>query len=156
MTDTVSRAREWIEADPDPTTKAELERIIKSGDREELEDRMNGTLTFGTAGIRGVVEAGSNRLNRAAIIRTTAGLAEYLLAITTEEDRLVVIGRDARPSSPVFMKDTVGVLVAAGFEVRYFQDPTPTPLVAYAGKKTSRLSCEPSRTSSGAGQTFPW
>ncbi len=133
MTDTVSRAHDWIEADPDPTTKAELERIIKSGDREELEDRMNGTLTFGTAGIRGVVEAGSNRLNRAAIIRTTAGLAEYLLASTTEEDRLVVIGRDARPSSPVFMKDTVGVLVAAGFEVRYFQDPTPTPLVAYAG-----------------------
>ncbi len=133
MTDTVARAREWIDADPDPKTKAELERIIQSGDRGELEDRMNGTLTFGTAGIRGVVEAGSNRLNRAAIIRTTAGLAEYLLAITTEEDRLVVIGRDARPSSPVFMKDTVGVLVAAGFEVRYFQDPTPTPLVAYAG-----------------------
>ncbi len=137
MTDTVSRAREWIEADPDPTTKAELERIIKSGNRDELEDRMNGTLTFGTAGIRGVVEAGSNRLNRAAIIRTTAGLAEYLLANTTEEERLVVIGRDARPSSPVFMKDTVGVLVAAGFEVRYFQDPTPTPLVAYAGLSLS-------------------
>ena len=133
MTDTVSRARDWIEADPDPITKAELTRIIESGDHAELEDRMNGTLTFGTAGIRGVVEAGSNRLNRAAIIRTTAGLAAYLLANTADEDRVVVIGRDARPSSPVFMKDTVGVLVAAGFEVRYFQDPTPTPLVAYAG-----------------------
>ena len=133
MPNTVSRAREWIEADPDPTTKAELTRIIESGDSAELEDRMNGTLTFGTAGIRGVVEAGSNRLNRAAIIRTTAGLAEYLLANTTDDGRVVVIGRDARPSSPVFMKDTVGVLVAAGFEVRYFQDPTPTPLVAYAG-----------------------
>jgi phosphomannomutase len=133
MTDTVSRARAWIEADPDPMTKAELVRVIESGDREDLEDRMNGSLTFGTAGIRGVVEAGSNRLNRAAIIRTTAGLAAYLLANTTNEDRLVVIGRDARPSSPVFMKDTVGVLVAAGFAVRYFQDPTPTPLVAYAG-----------------------
>jgi len=114
-------------------TRAELTRIVESGDHEELEDRMNGTLTFGTAGIRGVVEAGSNRLNRAAIIRTTAGLAAYLLANTTDDDRLVVIGRDARPSSPVFMKDTVGVLVAAGFEVRYFRDPTPTPLVAYAG-----------------------
>jgi phosphomannomutase len=133
MTDTVSRAREWIEADPDPTTRAELARIIDSGDEAELEDRMNGTLTFGTAGIRGVVQAGSNRLNRAAIIRTTAGLATYLLARTTDEDRIVVIGRDARPSSPVFMKDAVGVLVASGFEVRYFQEPTPTPLVAYAG-----------------------
>lgn len=133
MTDTVSRARDWIEADPDPMTRAELARIIDSGDHDELEDRMDGTLTFGTAGIRGVVEAGSNRLNRAAIIATTAGLARYLLADTTDEDRVVVIGRDARPSSPAFMKDTVGVLVAAGFEVRYFQDPTPTPLVAYAG-----------------------
>jgi phosphomannomutase len=107
--------------------------MVASGDTEELTERMAGTLAFGTAGIRGVVEAGSNRMNRAMVIRTTAGLAEYLLARTDPADRLVAIGRDARPSSLSFMEDTVGVLTAAGFEVRYFAEPTPTPLVAYAG-----------------------
>ncbi|MEN8240253.1 MAG: phospho-sugar mutase, partial [Actinomycetota bacterium] len=71
--------------------------------------------------------------NRAMVIRTTAGLANYLLARTEPSERLVAIGRDARPSSPSFMEDTIGVLTAAGFEVRYFSAPTPTPIVAYAG-----------------------
>jgi phosphomannomutase len=72
-------------------------------------------------------------MNRAMVIRTTAGLVQYLLARTSPEERLVAIGRDARPSSLSFMEDTIGVLTAAGFDVRYFAGPTPTPLVAYAG-----------------------
>jgi phosphomannomutase len=94
---------------------------------------MNGNLEFGTAGLRGVVEGGSNRMNRATVIRATAGLASYLLASTEPDQRLVVIGRDARPSSESFQNDAIGVLRAAGFAVRYFEQPTPTPLVAYAG-----------------------
>ncbi len=133
MTDLIQRAQEWIDGDPDPLTRAELSRLIASGNTEELAERMAGALAFGTAGIRGVVEAGSNRMNRAVVIRTTAGLADYLLARTDPENRLVAIGRDARPSSPSFMEDTIGVLTAAGFDVRYFAEPTPTPLVAYAG-----------------------
>ncbi len=133
MTDLTQRAQEWIDGDPDPVTRAELAQLIARGDTDELTERMAGTLAFGTAGIRGVVEAGSNRMNRAMVIRTTAGLANYLLARTEPDERLIAIGRDARPSSLSFMEDTVGVLTAAGFEVRYFADPTPTPLVAYAG-----------------------
>jgi phosphomannomutase len=133
MTDLTQRAQEWVDGDPDPLTRAELSRVIAGGDADELAERMAGTLAFGTAGIRGVVEAGSNRMNRAMVIRTTAGLASYLLARTEPSERLVAIGRDARPSSPSFMEDTIGVLTAAGFEVRYFAEPTPTPLVAYAG-----------------------
>jgi phosphomannomutase len=60
-------------------------------------------------------------------------LASYLLATTEPDQRLVVIGRDARPSSESFQNDAIGVLTAAGFAVRYFEQPTPTPLVAYAG-----------------------
>ncbi len=93
---------------------------------------MAGTLEFGTAGIRGVVEGGSNRMNRAVVIRTTAGLAAYLDETVPDDRRLVLVGRDARVSSETFMEDTVGVLLAAGFQVRYFPEPTPTPLVAYA------------------------
>ena len=133
MTDLTTRTREWIEGDPDPTTRAELAGLLESGDLDVLSDRMAGTLTFGTAGIRGVVEGGSNRMNRATVIRTTAGLAAHLLERTSPGERLVAIGRDARLSSQSFMEDAIGVLTAAGFEVRYFEDPTPTPLVAYSG-----------------------
>ena len=127
------RAREWIAGDPDPTTRGELDSLIEAGAAEEVADRMAGSLAFGTAGLRGAVEAGSNRMNRAVVIRTTAGLAAHLAATTDPEHRLVVIGRDARPSSEAFMEDAVAVLSAAGFAVRYFPDATPTPLVAYAG-----------------------
>ncbi len=133
MTDVVELANEWIAGDPDPSTRRQLASLVAAGDTEELADRMNGTLTFGTAGIRGVVEAGSNRMNRATVIRTTAGLATYLLATTEPGKRLIAIGRDARPSSQAFMEDAIAVLTAAGFGVRYFPAPTPTPLVAYAG-----------------------
>jgi phosphomannomutase len=133
MADIVELTEEWVAGDPDPVTRRELSTLLAAGDSDELSDRMNGTLTFGTAGIRGVVEGGSNRMNRATVIRTTAGLAAYLKESTPPEDRLVAIGRDARPSSEAFMEDAIAVLTAAGFRVRYFAAPTPTPLVAYAG-----------------------
>jgi len=135
MTDIERLTRDWIASDPDSATRAELSGLLDAGRFDELSDRMDGALSFGTAGIRGVVEGGSNRMNRAVVIRTTAGLAAHLVAATPPEARLIAIGRDARPSSDSFMADTVGVLVAAGFRVRYFTDPTPTPLVAYAGLK---------------------
>ena len=132
MTDLATATAEWIAGDPDPITRAELQGIVDSGDLDELTERMGATLQFGTAGLRGRVEAGSNRMNRATVIRATKGLADYLVATTGTEAGPVVVGRDARLSSATFMDDTIGVLVAAGLQVRYFADPTPTPLVAYA------------------------
>jgi phosphomannomutase len=127
-----ARTRAWIDGDPDDATRAELEALLEHGDVDELSERMAGSLVFGTAGIRGVVEGGSNRMNRAVVIRTTRGLADYLLDRDPESDRPVVVGADARLSSAQFLQDTVGVLAAAGIPVRYFSDPTPTPVVAYA------------------------
>jgi phosphomannomutase len=124
---------EWIAADPDPATRAELQALLDSGDETALRDRMGGTLAFGTAGIRGVVEAGSNRMNRAVVIRATRGLADYLLA-TRPGAGPVVVGFDGRLSSRAFAADTVGVLAAAGLPVRYFPEVAPTPLVAYAAR----------------------
>lgn len=135
MDDLEQRTLAWIAGDPDERTRGELTRLLELGQYDELSDRMNGTLTFGTAGIRGVVEGGSNRMNRAMVILTTAGLVAHLHATTDVSDRVVAIGRDSRPSSEAFMADAVGVLLAAGFTVRYFAEPTPTPLVAYAGHK---------------------
>jgi len=128
--DVAAATRAWIEGDPDPATRTELETLLDAGDAAELAERMAGTLQFGTAGIRGRVEAGSNRMNRAVVIRTTAGLADHLLR--TVGDGPVVVGYDARLSSRRFMEDTVAVLAAAGLSVRYFEEPVPTPVVAYA------------------------
>jgi phosphomannomutase len=131
MTDLIDTARAWMAADPDPSTRAELQAIIDRGDLDDLGDRMDGTLEFGTAGLRGVVGAGSNRMNRAVIIRATRGVADHLLAT---RPGLVVVGRDARLSSPQFLTDTIAVLAAAGLPVRYFTEPVATPVVAYAAR----------------------
>ena len=128
-----ARTEAWIAGDPDKKTRKELRKLLEAGDTAELVERMDGSLMFGTAGLRGRVEGGSNRMNRAVVIRTTRGLAEHLLDRDPDSDRPVVIGRDARLSSERFQKDAVGVLTAAGILVRYFKDPVPTPVVAYAG-----------------------
>lgn len=122
---------EWIAGDPDPQTRAELRRLLDEEAVAELEDRFAGELRFGTAGIRGEVGAGPNRMNRAVVVRATCGLAEYLRAATPPNRGPVVVGRDARLSSAAFMEDTVGVLVAAGLRVVWFPEPIPTPIVAF-------------------------
>ncbi len=130
MNDLIARTQAWISGDPDPETRKELEQLIATGDVDELTERMAGALEFGTAGLRGRVEGGSNRMNRAVVIRTTAGLAKYLNE--RGGDGPVFVGFDARLSSRTFMEDTVGVLAAADIDVVYFDDPVPTPVVAYA------------------------
>ncbi len=126
-------ARAWIDGDPDPVTSAEMEQLVAAGDEEALADRLDSRLRFGTAGLRGEVGAGSNRMNRAVVIQATRGLANHLLEQGMSGP--VVVGYDARISSRRFMEDTVGVLAAAGFHVRYFDVPTPTPLVAFAARR---------------------
>lgn len=135
MTDLAERARAWIEGDPDPETRSEMQALLANEDYEELSSRLDRSLTFGTAGIRGRVGAGPNRMNRAVVIRTSKGLADYLITESGgPPPRPVVLGYDARPTSPTFAEDTAGVLAAAGIEVLYFPDIAPTPLVAFAAK----------------------
>lgn len=134
----VDKARAWIAQDPDPETRAELEALVQAGDQAELAERMGAPLEFGTAGLRGVVGAGLSRMNRAVVIRATRGLADYLLARHPDARTLpVVVGFDGRLTSRTFADDTIGVLVAAGIPVRYFDEPVPTPLVAYAARQLS-------------------
>ena len=133
MSELVDQARQWIDGDPDPTTRAELTALIESGDHTELADRMDGGLDFGTAGLRGLMGAGSNRMNRATVIRTTRGLADYLVdRYGGVPENPVMVGRDARVGSSVFMGDVVGVLLGAGLSVKVWEEVVPTPLLAYA------------------------
>ena len=103
--DLKARTREWIEGDPDPETRQELEALLAGGDWDELSERMDGVLEFGTAGLRGAVEGGSNRMNRAVVIRATAGLAAFL---TENRSGPVILGFDGRLSSETFAREALG------------------------------------------------
>lgn len=140
--DVVQQARAWAEADPDPTTRAEIEGLLSAPDPSstDLADRFAGSLEFGTAGLRGVIGAGPNRMNRAVVLRTTWGLARYLLEAAGPDaaDRGVAIGFDGRRMSREFAEDTACALAAAGVKVKLFADVVPTPLLAFA---VSHLRC---------------
>ena len=128
----IRRADAWSAADPDETTRAELQKLLTSEDFAELEDRFAGTLEFGTAGLRGVVGAGPNRMNRAVVRSATAGLAAYLLATVPDAARRgVVVARDGRRMSKEFAEDTAAVLAAAGIPALVRPGFTPTPLCAF-------------------------
>lgn len=133
--DVTAAARAWIDGDPDPETRDALRALLDGEDLEQLSDHVGAELSFGTAGLRGAVGPGPNRMNRAVVIRTTRGLADHLLAdVPDARARGVVVGFDARIDSERFAADVVGVLAAAGLPVRWFPTPQPTPLVAYAQK----------------------
>ncbi|KRB79560.1 phosphomannomutase [Nocardioides sp. Root190] len=134
----ITRAQAWLAEDPDEQTRDELTRVIaavEAGDadaRVDLADRFRGTLEFGTAGLRGALGAGPNRMNRIVVIRAASGLASYLIAGGTEPGTPVVIGYDARHNSDVFARDTAEVMAGAGLKPLLLPRPLPTPLLAYA------------------------
>src|SRR5690606_31005644 len=122
--------------DPDEDTRRELALLLEAGDEAELRDRFQGPLTFGTAGLRARLGAGPHRMNRAVVLRAAWGIGSYLLnAVSDARARGVVIGFDARHKSERFALDAAAVLRGLGFEVRIFDAPTPTPLVAFAAQQ---------------------
>ncbi len=134
----LSQARTWAVEDPDPRTRQTLEREIEAveagGDASGLADRFAGTLEFGTAGLRGRLGPGPNRMNRVVVLRAAAGLAAYLREHSDPaRGRLsVVIGYDARHDSDLFAAATAEVMTGAGIEALLLPRPLPTPVLAFA------------------------
>ena len=136
-------ARAFLAEDPDPETRAELQDLLgraeggEEGARHELADRFSGPLEFGTAGLRGRVEAGLARMNRLVVMKATRGLGAHLLEEGAgggpdPRGRGVALGFDGRRSSRQLAEDAAAVLAGLGIPVFLFPDPVPTPLVAFA------------------------
>ncbi|MFO0684620.1 MAG: phospho-sugar mutase [Sandaracinus sp.] len=135
--DALRRAAErWMSDDPDPDTRAEVDALLHSlQGGADLADRFAQRLEFGTAGLRGVIGAGPNRMNLKVVRETTAGLCAYLMATTENaRERGIAIGRDGRRMSPEFADEVAEVALGAGFRVLMFDRPTPTPMLGFVVK----------------------
>ena len=132
-------AHAWLAQDPDSRTRAELQGLIEETDRgdaaaaAELADRFAGRLAFGTAGLRGELGAGSNRMNRVLVAQAAAGLAAFVLERAGgERTPSVVIGYDGRRNSDVFAQDSAELFAGAGLRAILLPRMLPTPVLAFA------------------------
>lgn len=125
-----SQALAWLNQDPDSVTRVELQELIDTDDLAGLNSRFHTRLEFGTAGLRGELGAGPNRMNRVLVAQTAAGLGKYLLKQNPKAS--VVIGYDGRHNSDVFAKDSAEVLTGMGIEVLLLDSMCPTPLISFA------------------------
>jgi phosphomannomutase len=147
--DLSARARAWRDADPDPVTRAELDRLLDDNEGGDgvggegvggdggvggalaaLAARFDGTLEFGTAGIRAEMGAGPMRMNRLVAGRVAAGLARYIASASPGDG--VVIGCDGRANSRVFATDVGRILSRSGVPVWLLEAARPTPVLAFA------------------------
>ena len=135
----IDTARAWLEQDPDPVTREELADLLdaaNAGDAAalgDLDDRFGTRLAFGTAGLRGALGAGSNRMNRVLVTQAAAGLAAYLRERAgTDATPRVVIGYDGRRNSDVFARDSAEIFAGAGFDAVLLPRLLPTPVLAFA------------------------
>ena len=133
-TDLLTRATAWLAQDPDPVTATELRALISSAEagddvaRADLADRFEGRLTFGTAGLRGALGSGPNRMNRVLVSQAAYGFAQFLLQRETQPS--VVIGYDGRVNSDVFARDSAEIFAGLGLRVILFDHVVPTPVTA--------------------------
>jgi phosphomannomutase len=135
----ISQARDWLVNDPHEQTQHELRVLLeRAGAMDplaiaELHECFNGTLQFGTAGLRGKLGPGPNRMNLVVVARAAAGLAKFLRQHNPDQKEIsVVIGYDARHNSELFAKITAQILCGAGINPLLFPHTVPTPVVSFA------------------------
>lgn len=138
MDDLFEQVRAWIAQDPDPETRDELQNLVleaQSGSEPALDDlhsRFDTRLEFGTAGLRGAIAGGPNRMNRVLVAQAAAGFARYLLDHAEGSTPSVVIGYDGRKNSDVFARDTAELMAGAGIRAVLLPRLMPTPVLAFA------------------------
>ena len=134
------KAMSWLKGNYDAETKNEVQRLLDSEDKSKLIDAFYKDLEFGTGGLRGIMGAGSNRMNIYTVGSATQGLSNYLQKEFSDLDEIkVVIGHDCRNNSRRFAEISADIFSANGFKVYLFEDLRPTPEVSYAIRK---LGCQ--------------
>ncbi len=134
------KAMYWIKGNYDAETKQEVQQMLDSEDKTKLIDAFYKDLEFGTGGLRGIMGAGSNRMNIYTVGSATQGLSNYLKKEFTNLDEIkVVIGHDCRNNSRKFAEISADIFSANGIKVYLFESLRPTPEVSYAIR---RLGCQ--------------
>src|SRR5690554_1488211 len=128
-----AKAQQWLDGAYDKATKEEVRKMLNNPDTTELIDSFYKDLEFGTGGLRGIMGAGSNRMNRYTMGAATQGLANYLnKAFGDLPERKVVIGHDCRNNSRLFAETAAQIFAANGITAYLFEDLRPTPEISFA------------------------
>jgi phosphoglucomutase len=133
------KVAEWTKPPFDADTIREITQIISEHNMNDIEDRFYRDLEFGTGGLRGVIGAGTNRMNIYTVGMATQGLANYIKS-SGGMNKGVVIAYDSRRMSRAFSREAACVLAGNGIQVYLFQEITPTPLASYAIRKLKAVS----------------
>ena len=136
---TKERIEEWQKPPFDAETIGEIEELVRTNSEKELIDRFYQILEFGTGGLRGIIGAGTNRMNIYTVGMTTQGLANYI-SDSGEKEKGVVIAYDSRRMSHSFSREAASILAANGIRVYIFDDITPTPICSFAIRELNAQS----------------
>ncbi len=127
------KAKSWLEGNYNEETKEAVRKMLSNADKTELIDAFYQNLEFGTGGLRGIMGAGSNRMNIYTVGAATQGLANYLkMQFPKSEQIKVVVGHDCRNNSPYFAKTVANIFSANGIKVYLFDELRPTPEISFA------------------------
>ena len=135
MNEILAKAKSWSENDFfDAPFRKEIAELIAKGDEDDLTDRFYRDLEFGTGGLRGIIGAGSNRMNKYTVRKATQGLADYILewVAKTKETPRVAIAYDSRHHSDLFSREAATVLAGNGIKVHLYPELRPVPMLSFA------------------------
>ena len=138
MSEILDKAKQWLSDTFDAATQQEIEQLITTN-APDLEDRFYKNMEFGTGGMRGVMGAGTNRINKYTLGRATQGLSNYLIENVNKNQLKVVIAYDCRHNSKKFAKIVADVLSANNIKVYLFEDLRATPELSFAVR---HLDCD--------------
>ncbi len=130
--DIQAKVNQWLSDEFDATTRASIQKLIDDQNETELVDSFYKNLEFGTGGLRGIMGAGTNRINVYTISMATQGLCNYLKKTYPDSPISVAVAHDSRNNSPLFAKTTADVFTANGIKVYFFSELRPTPELSFA------------------------
>ena len=128
-----ARAKEWLTPSFDEATRTEVQKMLDSEDKSALIDAFYQNLEFGTGGLRGIMGAGTNRMNKYIVGMATQGFANYILkAFPGEKNLSVVVGHDCRNNSRLFAETVAAIFSANGNKAYLFEGLRPSPEISFS------------------------